>query len=175
MAELNRLYETEQWRIYDAIDGGEAQKIDKLLEGDRDLVEYVGAQGSWIWYAAAYSDMNTVKHLHQTYGLDVNANHPYDQGNSLWAACEHGNAPAVRYLLSAGAVLDQSTPTFDALFAAVSNGSADIVAMLLDAGARNDVFHPIPLSEDPVNASDFARLQGKPGLAVLIENYFAGD
>lgn len=110
----------------------------------RGKQEQVNAAGqSQLWRAASLGNLAWVHSLLSS-GEVLIDRHCNQGGSPLFTACQHGQLEVVRTLLSAGALVDLTTPDgISALWTACQHGHLEVVRPLLSAGALVDLAHVV--------------------------------
>jgi uncharacterized protein len=123
--------------LADAVESGDAARIEKLLSNPTD-VNVAQADGMTALHWAAYRDDTVL--AKQLLGLGANASTENRYGiNPLYLACLNGNADLVAALLAAGADANSTARGGEtALMTAARTGKTDSITALIDAGADVD-------------------------------------
>ena len=161
--------------LMNAIEAADVANADNVLKSNPSLKSSrVPGHGTFLHYAARFSQVNIVKYLIEQ-GFDVNSHDDHFGISPLVKACDKGNVEVAEFLISQGAILDVSDSVRNPLWAAVVGRSLETVKMLLDAGV--DTSPRYKLSEDAdedLDAVAFAILRGEGEIARLIALSISG-
>lgn len=124
----------EDQLIYNAINAGDAERLQELLQQFPNSLSMRTHVGSWLNLAAMRGDLDCLNVLLEK-GLDPNLN--FSKFNNPTALCDaayEGHIDIVDRLIEAGSKLDVAFPESNPLIGAAGRGHTEIVQMLLNAG-----------------------------------------
>lgn len=141
-------------------------KAENGVDGLRDIVNRLGADGNAAIILAAFHGRTEVLELLLQAGATVTAVDPIMMGTALHAAAFAGHAEACEVLIRAGISLDEVGPHngFTALHDAVRRGQTAVVNVLIRAGADRGI-----RSADGETALDMAKRLGYRDIVELLQ------
>ena len=150
-----------------AIKSGDVGLVEKMLNGNDQLLHLVTPLGSWLHIATEQGQREIVELL-VSLGIDVDVRGGPSNATPLNAAAYEGNADLLNYFLGKNAVMDLSEPDRNPLFAAIHAGHKGIVELLLKAGIDAEVRYAGETMKD-MDAIAFAIEWGRAEIADMIE------
>jgi ankyrin repeat protein len=144
--------------IYDAIGGGDLERVIQLLDDHPGAIHMDTPWGSWLHVAAGEGQLPIVKELLER-GMEVNARGGVFGGNAMHVAVDDGQTEVVKYLLDHGAEMDVSASRYNPLFAAILDDNVEIAKLLIDRGIDVTVKYNSDTMKD-MDAIAFAEKHG---------------
>lgn len=168
---------TEQVKPYpliaEAIRSGDDSRLASLFDTYPEMIDLdVPGFGSWLHYACAMGNLETVKFLVDM-GFDVNAPDHMEGQRPLTAAADERKCDIARFLLDKGALMDVSSSINNPLFAAIGSRSTNIALLLLEHGIDTQIRYNTETMKN-MDAVAFAMMHGARDIAHIIALHNAG-
>jgi uncharacterized protein len=161
--------------MLDAIRQEDIDKIDNLIEKDKECLYLMTIFGTWLHFSASEGKLQIVKYFIEK-GLDVNIycdEIPSDY-TPINAASSNGNTEVVRYLISCGATFDVSTTIHSPLFSAIQKGHLEVVKLLIENGIDAKIKYNSKTMKN-MDALAFAYERGQTDIITILRPYSLGE
>ena len=151
-----------------AIREGNLGMIEKLTNGNNELLFFDDGSGSWLHFAAASGNIDIAEYFIKC-GLDINKKSGAFEANPLVDAVFEGHIEMVKYLYKKGTKIEAENSKNNALFRTVSNGHFEIAKFLIDKGINIFAKYPVGTLAE-CDAYDYANAYGRMDIAHYIKD-----